>query len=99
MKTMKTFLESLNAIRTQSLDSIYLSIKNKKIDIQKEQDIYDLPIVYTVSSHGYYMEFAIIAIDNETVYCTGKGEYEGDEETFSWEDVDTNNVAIIADLL
>jgi hypothetical protein len=96
---MKTFLERLNAIRSEALDSIYYSIKNKKVDIQKDQDIYDLPIVNTMSRHGDYMEFAIIAINKDTVYCTGKGEYEGQEEEFSWEDVDTNNLAIIADIL
>jgi len=61
--------------------------------------LYDLPRVYQVSKHGFHEEYAVLRIDNGTVYLGGIGEDFGTEmqttlDNLNWEEILTiaNNI-------
>ena len=100
---MATFLQQLNTLRLTALTIILEIVKDEHFELFNEEEedldgLYSLPIVSTVSKHGFYEEYGIISVSTEGVKGKDKGE-SGEVRDFSFDDIDTGNLLALADLL
>ena len=100
---MATFLQQLNNLRLTALTIILEIVKDQHFELfnDEEEDwdvLYSLPIISTVSKHGFYEEYGIVSVSTKGVKGKDKGE-SSEVRDFAFDDIETNNLLVLADLL
>lgn len=94
----KTLIKRINELRGEALAVLSRAKKTFCEDYESEE-FYELPIYFRVTKHGYYEEYAIVAIDNRTLTCIAKGETDEYEITVDIDEVETVNLCYLAELM
>lgn len=110
---MKTnFAKDLDKVENSVVKYIKKSVKKNKevylVDVDDSgsiiefDELYNLPIAFDVSKHGFYCEYGIFKIENSegNIFLHGqeKGE-NSDERTFLLEEVEVSQLCYLADLI
>mgnify|MGYP006883189497 CR=1 FL=1 len=61
--------------------------------------LYDLPRIYEVTKHGYHIEYAVLRIDNGTVYLGGICDDFGDLKQVVLNDLNWDEILTIANTI
>jgi hypothetical protein len=100
---MATFLQQLNTLRLTALAIILEIVKDEHFELFNEEEedwdvLYTLPVISTVSKHGFYEEYGIISVSTDGVKGKDKGET-SEVRDFAFDDIDTDHLLALADLL
>lgn len=94
--------EAISYIDSRIRMGSYVSLANPDEGCNDLDCLLGLPFVTYVSKHGFYDQYAIVAVKKEkaqiTLYtiCTGE---DSDEREFTLDDVDSSNLFALADTL
>lgn len=108
-----TFLDKVNAVRNESIDYIKSILNFRGTEYQltdpsnyddeeiDSDELFKLPIGVYVNKHGFHLEYNIVMVNiNDGVLSfVGIDPSEGDEHTFSENDMYTVDLCYIADLI
>ena len=102
---MRTFGEKFTALAIEAErflenldDSIIVLATEEELEVNEDL-IYELPNIGYVTKHGFYEEYAVVSVEKKQgeikLKTLAKGE--GNNETFTLDDVQSDEVLYIAD--